>query len=82
MHMVGKELVDGKLRRQHDRAKTPYQRLLTCKVLPPEQEARLATLYAKTNPRQLRRQIYTTVQQLWEHPQTDTTSRKEAVLSR
>jgi len=82
MHMVGKEVVDGKLRRKHDRAKTPYQRLLTCKVLPPEQEARLATLYAKTNPRQLRRQIYTAVQQLWERPQADTTTRKEAALSR
>ena len=82
MHMVSKEVVDGKLRRKHDRAKTPYQRLLACKVLPPEQEARLADLYARTNPRQLRRQIYAAVQQLWEHPQSHTTTRKEAALAR
>jgi hypothetical protein len=82
MHMVSKEVVDGKLHRKHDRAKTPYQRLLSYKVLAPEQEARLAVLYARTNPRQLRRQIYTAVQQLWEHPQTPTTTRKEAALSR
>jgi hypothetical protein len=82
MHMVSKEVVDGKLRRKHDTAKTPYQRLLTCKVLPPEQEARLANLYAKTNPRQLRRQIYAAVQQLWEYPQPNTTIRKEAALAR
>ena len=82
MHMVDKEVVDGKLRRKHDRAQTPYQRLLTCKVLSPEQEARLADLYAKTNPRQLRRQIYAAVQQLWEYPQPDTTTRKEAALAR
>lgn len=82
MHMVGKEVVDGKLRRRHDRAKTPYQRLLSCKVLTPEQEATLANLYAKTNPRQLRRQIYTAVQQLWEYPHADKTTRKEAALAR
>ena len=82
MHMVSKQVVDGKLRRKLDTAKTPCQRLLACKVLPPEQEARLADLYAKTNPRQSRREIYAAVQQLWEYPQPNTTIRKEAALAR
>jgi hypothetical protein len=82
MHIVSKEVVDGKLRRKHDRAKTPYQRLLTSKVLSPEQEARLATLYARTNPRQLRDEIYRAVEQLWQHPASNTIDRKEAALSR
>ena len=80
MHMVSKEVVDGKLRRRHDRAQTPYQRLLACGILSPEQQARLAALYARTNPRQLRTHIYMAVERLWERPEPPT-SRKEAALS-
>ena len=82
LHMVGKEVMDGKLRRRHDQARTPYQRLLQSGVLSSEQEVCLAALYAGTNPRQLRTQIYQALQELWESPQSlTTTNRKEPVLS-
>jgi len=80
MHMVSKEVVDGKLRRRHDRAQTPYQRLLACGILSPEHQSRLAALYAGTNPRQLRTHIYMAVERLWERPESPTNG-KEAALS-
>ena len=79
LHLVGKEVVKGKLRRRWDRAQTPYQRLRASGILAPEQEARLAALYAETNPRQLREDIYQSVERLWQQPRPDAqTNRKEA----
>jgi len=77
LHLVGKDMVNGKLLRRWDTAQTPYQRLLASGVLAPEQAARLAALYAQTNPRQLRAAIYHAISQLWQ--QTD--QRKEAAVS-
>ena len=77
LHLVGKEVVNGKLVRRWDQAQTPYQRLVASGALAPEQEARLATLYAQTNPRQLREEIYHAISQLWQH----TDQRKEAAVS-
>lgn len=77
MHMVGKKVVDGKLRRKWDKAQSPYQRLISSRILSSEQEERLAALYARTNPLQLHKDIYKTVEQLW----TCTSGRKEAALS-
>ena len=82
MHMVSKESVNGRVRRKHDTAQTPYQRLLSSGILSPEQKRRLAELHAKTNPRQLRREIYQAVEQLWQHSQTDQKNAKEAALVR
>ena len=83
LHLVGKEVVDGKLHRKWDQAQTPYQRLLASGVLSHKQEVRLASLYTGTNPRQLRKAIYQAVEQLWEHPESlNTTNRKEAALLR
>jgi len=82
MHMVSKESVNGRVRRIHDTAQTPYQRLLSSGILSPEQKRRLAELHAKTNPRQLRREIYQAVEQLWQHSQTDQKNEKEAALVR
>ena len=82
MHMTEKEVVDGKLHRKHDKAKTPYQRLLTSNILLPEQETRLAALYAKTNPRELHRKIYQAVEQLWQNKVSNNSNRKEAALLR
>jgi len=45
LHMMRKEVVNGKLRRTHDKAKTPYQRLLASGILSTEQEVELAVLY-------------------------------------
>jgi len=83
LHLVGKDVVDGKLRRKWDQAQTPYQRLLSGSILSPEQEARLAALYAGTNPRQLRKAIYQAVERLWQRPMSaNTTDRKEVALLR
>jgi len=83
LHLMGKEVVDGKLRRKWDQAQTPYQRLLASRILSPEQEAKLASFYAGTNPRQLRKAIYQAVERLWQHPRSaNTTDRKEVVLLR
>jgi len=69
MHMIEKEVTNGKLHRKYDKAKTPYQRLLSTHILLPEEETRLAVLYSQTNPRQLRREIYQAVECLWERPE-------------
>ena len=71
LHLVGKVVVHGKLRRHWDTAQTPYQRLLASGVLSPEQQARLAALYRATNPRQLREEIYRAVERLWQQPKSD-----------
>lgn len=74
LHQVSKEVVNGKLTRRWDRAQTPYQRLLASGLLTSDEQARLAALYAATNPRQLREDIYRAIAQLWQ--QAD--QRKEA----
>ena len=82
MHLVGKEIVGGRLHRKWDRAQTPYQRLLASGIISPEQKMRLAELHAQTNPRQLRQDIYQTIEQLWSHPLNKVNQRKEAALVR
>ncbi|MFC1962471.1 hypothetical protein ACFLWB_00485 [Chloroflexota bacterium] len=83
LHLIGKEVVDGKLRRKWDQAQTPYQRLLASRIIFLEQEAKLASFYAGTNPRQLRKAICQAVERLWQHPRSaNTTDRKEVVLLR
>jgi hypothetical protein len=82
LYLVGKEVVNGKLRRQWDRAQTPYQRLVASGILSAVPQARLAALYAGTNPRQLREAIYHAVEQLWQHPQPALESnRKEVAMT-
>jgi len=81
LHQVSKEVVNGKLTRRWDTAQTPYQRLLASGVLTAAQEARLAKLYAATNPRRLREEIYQAVAQLWQYVTpnaTPTRTREEA----
>ena len=61
--------------------KNPSPNQVKTRLLPllsPEQAARLATLYAATNPRQLREDIYRAIDQLWSHAE----QRKEAASSR
>jgi hypothetical protein len=83
MHMVGKEISDGKIRRRHDTPATPYQRLLASGILSSGQQERLAVLYGQTNPLRLRIDIYQMLARLrdTQRPQT-INERKEAVLSR
>jgi len=81
MHMVGKEVIGGKLRRRHDQAKTPYQRLLSTGVLSDEQKERLSSLYVQTNPLRLRVEVYETIEKLWETSTKELIDSKEAAVS-
>ena len=79
LHLVGKEVIDGKLHRRWDQAQTPYQRLVASGTLAPEQQKRLAVLYVSTNPRQLREEIYQAVERLGQSPLSSmTNNQKEA----
>ena len=68
LHLRSKAVVDGRLKRRWDRACTPYDRVLDSGILRPRQQARLALMYSRTNPRHLRRQIYQGLERLWKHP--------------
>lgn len=68
LHLIGKEVVENRIKRKWDDAQTPFQRVLASQVLQREQEAKLWALYAQTNPRQLRRQIYWAIGRLWDKP--------------
>jgi hypothetical protein len=69
LKLASKEVAgEGRFRRKWDEARTPYARVLASGVLSSEQQARLSGLYAKTNPRQLRREIYQIIETLWEEP--------------
>jgi hypothetical protein len=81
LHLVGKEVAKGKLRRQWDQAQTPYQRLVASGILSSEQQGRLAALYDQTNPRQLREAIYQAVERLWQHPKPAPTASGPAQAS-
>ena len=82
MHMVEKEVAEGKLRRKHDQAMPPYQRLLSSGILSAYQKARLASLYTGTNHRQLRNAIYDAIENLRVCSEISSTiDRKEAAFS-
>ncbi len=67
MRLVSKEVVgQNRIKRKWDEAKTPYQRVLERGVLSQEQRERLSCLYARTNPRKLRREIHETIEGLWD----------------
>src|SRR5207302_7403341 len=64
--VVGKERIGAKVTKRFDTAQTPYQRLLASGVLSAELTATLQAQYARLNPVQLRRQIETALEQLWQ----------------
>ncbi|MHB1161096.1 MAG: transposase family protein [Chloroflexota bacterium] len=69
MHLESKEVVGKhRIKRKWDEAKTPYERVLTTGVLSEAQRARLTGLYARTNPRKLRREIHQIIETLWDEP--------------
>jgi len=74
MHLQEKVTVNDKVRRKWDQAQTPYERLKATAALSAEQRQRLDTLYAQTNPQQLRREIYRRLDQLWDMAATTTAS--------
>lgn len=66
MHLIGKTVVDDKVRRKWDQAQTPFERLKSTGKLSAERQQQLQTLYEQTNPWQLREEIYQQLAQLWE----------------
>lgn len=61
---------DGRRRvkRRHDQAKTPFDRLCETGVLSTDQEKELKALRLRTNPRQLRNEIYSLLNELFSLP--------------
>lgn len=57
MKLKKKERIQGKLKRQYEKAKTPYQRLLEAKEVSPEIKKYLKTIYKQLNPAKLKRSI-------------------------
>ena len=73
MRLVEKRMVDQKngkqrLRRRHDLARTPYERLCETKILTPKRQQELGALREQTNPRQLRLEIYQMLDTLFSLP--------------
>jgi len=68
LHLTETEVIDGRLHRHWDEAKTPYERLLSAGGLTQQAEERLAMLHARTNPRELRRAIHAAIPRLWDLP--------------
>jgi hypothetical protein len=73
MHLVGKEIVrqDGRptrVRRQHDQAATPFDRLCQTDTILPEHRAQLDALRDSINPRRLREAIYDAIERILRLP--------------
>ena len=73
MRLVEKRMVNQKngkqrLRRRHDLARTPYERLCETKTLASKRQQELNALREQTNPRQLRQEIYQMLDTLFSLP--------------
>lgn len=70
LHLIAKERQADRVIRKWDDAQTPYQRLVAAGGIDAATQTRLAALYAATNPRHLRREIYAGLARLWESETT------------
>jgi hypothetical protein len=70
LHLAEKKGQADRVKRKWDDAQTPYQRLVASGGLDAATQERLDALYAQTNPRQLRQQIYAGFARLWEREET------------
>lgn len=73
MHQVEKTsttLEDGstRIQRRHDRARTPFERLCETNAISPQRQAEIEALRDRTNPRQLRQEIYEAIPRLFNMP--------------
>jgi len=71
MHLIQKEVIqqDGKparVKRHHDEARTPFDRLCDTDAIWPEHQQQLEALRDATNPRRLRKEIYDAIEHLWD----------------
>ena len=67
LHLIAKEVIEGKVKRRWDDAQTPYQRLMATGILTETVAAGLAALHAATNPRRLREEIDDRLARLWDN---------------
>ncbi len=65
VRLVGKQRDGAKVRKRHDVAQTPYQRLLATTGVAEDVKARLRAEYATLNPAVLRREIEAAQKALW-----------------
>ena len=65
LKLFAKERIGNKTIKRYDTAKTPYQRVLERKDISLDAKARLAHLYVRLNPAELRRRIDQKIAQLW-----------------
>ena len=84
MHLVGKEVIreEGlptRVIRRHDTPRTPFDRLCETDAILPQHKEQLEILRDGTNPRQLRQEIYDTVDEILSLP-TATPAHRESVL--
>ncbi len=63
--LVKKEKIGSRYVRKHDRAKTPYHRVLADKRIKSEVKAELAKLYETLNPLLLKQEIDTLIKRIW-----------------
>jgi len=73
MHLVEKEVIQqagqpARVKRRHDQARTPFERLCATDAILPEHRQQLEALRDQTNPRQLRQQIYDTIDYIFSLP--------------
>jgi len=73
MHLVEKQVIREEggqvhIRRRHDQARTPFDRLCATDQILPEHQEQLEALRYRINPRELRRQIYNSIDHLFTLP--------------
>jgi hypothetical protein len=84
MHLVEKQVIQQEGRpprvvRRHDTPRTPFDRLCETNAILPEHKEELEALRDATNPRQLRQEIYNTVDEIVSLP-TATPAHRESVF--
>ncbi|MBE9509229.1 MAG: transposase family protein [Chloroflexi bacterium] len=73
MHLIEKTVVleDGqptRVKRKHDQAQTPFDRLCATDAITQQQREQLEALRDQTNPRQLRQEIYASIDRIFSLP--------------
>ena len=63
--LLAKSRAGARVRRWHDRAQTPYQRLVAAEALTPDRTRELHALYETLNPLRLRRELDAALATLW-----------------
>ena len=79
--LLAKSRHGARVRRVHDRAQTPFQRLVAAGALTPAQQRELEALYESLNPLRLRRDIDAALATLWRLASPESAPPSVAVLA-